>query len=64
MTRKPHYADVVAEILATKLGADTHVLCHLVYLGFHLDVSECTARFVAWKGRVSRAAYAEHTELW
>ena len=61
MTRKSHYADVVTEVLATELGANTHVLCHLVYLGFHLNVSECAARFVAWKGRVSRAAYTEYS---
>ncbi len=40
MTRQADNADIVSEILATKLSADTEILSCFLQLFFHLDVAE------------------------
>ena len=65
MPGKAYYADVVAEVLAPKLGPDAHVLGQLVDLLLKVNVTERSAMFIAWKeeGRKGRKGRKERNVL-
>mmetsp|Transcript_8147 Transcript_8147/g.23142 ORF Transcript_8147/g.23142 Transcript_8147/m.23142 type:complete len:376 (-) Transcript_8147:14-1141(-) len=52
MTRQAHHPDIVAEVLATELGADAEVLRELENLGLPFEVPKRGARLVSGSGEI------------
>ena len=47
VTRQANHANIVSQIFATELCAQTYLICLLKQLVFEVDIAECTAGFVA-----------------
>ncbi len=58
MARQPDDPHVVAEVFAAELGADAHLLSHLVDLRLHLQVAERLSVIVAARGQGVEVARA------